>query len=1144
MQDSSTFFKCLCFIFLNCFTAHLDAQNGGVANNWFFGVNAGVNFSTGAPVSIAGPISTNEGVSVISDINGNLLFSTDGITVYDRNNTPMPNGFGLFGDPSSSQSGVIVPNPASPTQFYIFTAAAEAGSFSAYDGIAYSIVDMTLNGGLGDVTIKNTPLVHPAAEKITAVKHCNGIDFWVICHEWETDAFYAYQLTPTGINPPVVSNVGSLYTAANGGTAATIGYLKASPNGKRLAAAIYNIPNNNLEVFDFDNITGVVSNPIYIPTIGGGYGIAFSPDNTKLYATLFSTTVSDLMQYDLTAANIPASAYTVSSGSYYGALQLGPNGKVYLSPGLSAFLDVVNNPNVAGAGCNYAANAVSLSPNSCNFGLPNFPDNLIYSNFSLGNDICATSATLDAGSGWVAYSWSTGATTQTINVTQTGMYWAQVTNSCGTVFKDTINVISTTSTLDLGNDITICAGSVILDAGPGANNYLWSTGATSQTISVSASGAYSVQKIEACGVLKDTIQVNISPAVISNVAIGQISCFGGTTTITVNAAGGSGGFQYSLYGTYQNSNVFTNVSGGLYSLLVKDAVGCVSATSVLVNEPVEITGHITSNGIACFGGVADIIASIHGGTAPLTYTLNGGAPQSSNNFSVPAGTYSVVVEDANGCMFVTNTLVVNEPPAIAATLSATTLPCFGDTSTLTVTASGGTPPLEYSLQGINYQNANTFQLPAGDYAVVIRDANGCIFLTNSLTIATPQAIGATLSATPIPCHNGTTNLSATAWNGTPPYLYSLNNTPYQSANNFPNLTGGNYTINVQDANGCISPNYNINIINPLAISILANADTACFGKTTVLDIKVSGGTGNLAVTLNGNPSPAQANVNVNAGNYTINVQDSNLCTATLTLNIPEYAPIQLQVLNIDSAYCNKANGAATILATGGSEGFTYTWFTNPAQYGANLQQAAKGTYSVRVQDAKGCRLDSSLKIPHILPPIAQFTSVPTNTTPTLSENEQIQFTAFTANAYSFSWSFGDGTFSDLQNPLHSFYNEGTYPVTLTAYDVHKECSANYTLIYNIEDFWNHFFIPNVFTPNGDTQFDKWVIESYPYESVTVKVFDRWGMDIFETNDLSKSWNGTNANGKACADGVYFYYVKVQNLKNESREFKGNVTLMR
>jgi gliding motility-associated-like protein len=912
-----------------------------------------------------------------------------------------------------------------------------------------------------------------------------------------------------------------------------------------LAAAIYNIPNNNIEVFDFDNVTGIVSNPVYIPTVGDGYGIAFSPNSTKLYATLFSTTLSALMQYDLTAANIPASAYTVANGSFFGALQLGPNGKVYLSPGLAAFLDVVNNPNVAGVGCNYVANAVSLTPNSCNFGLPNFPDNLIYSNFSLGNDICGTNATLDAGSGWVSYNWSTGATTQTVNVLQTGTYWAQVTNSCGTVFTDTINVVSGSTPLSLGSDITICSGSATLDAGPGGSSYLWSTGATSQTINIVTSGTYFVQKTEACAVLKDTIQVTISPVAIPSVTIGQISCFGGTTTVTVNVAGGAGNFQYSLYGgVYQNSNIFTNVSGGLYSLLIKDGTGCISSTSVLVNEPAEITGHITSNGIACFGGVADIIASIHGGIAPLSYSLNGGAPQTTNNFSVTAGTYSVLVTDANGCIFMTNTLVLNEPPAITASLSATTLPCFGDISTLTVTASGGTGNLEYSLQGINYQNGNTFQLPAGDYAVVIRDANGCIFLTNSLTIATPQAIGATLSATPILCHDETSNLSATAWNGTPPYLYSLNNAPFQSANNFPNLTGGNYTINVQDANGCTSPNYNINIVNPLAISILANADTACFGKTTVLGLNVSGGTGNLAVTLNGNPSPAQANVNLSAGNYTINVQDSNLCTATTNLNIPEYAPINFQIVTLDSAYCNKANGAATILATGGSESFTYTWFTTPPQYGASLQQVTKGTYSVRVQDAKGCRLDSLLKIPHILPPIAQFTSVPTNTTATLSENENIQFTAFTANAYSFSWSFGDGLFSDLQNPIHSFYNEGTYPVTLTAYDVHKECSANFTLIYNIEDFWNHFFIPNVFTPNGDTQFDKWMIESYPYQSITVKVFDRWGMDIFETNDLSKSWNGATANGKACSEGVYFYYVKVQNLKNESREFKGNVTLMR
>lgn len=307
---------CVLVIVLACLFSTFYAQNGGVANHWHFGHYAGLDFSAGCPLAVSSPIYTQEGVATFSDINGNLLFSTDGIYVYNRNKLQMPNGFGLLGNSSATQSSIIVPNPANANQFYIFTVASEFDSA----GIQYAMVDMSLDGGLGDISLKNIPLLSPAAGKITAIKHCNHESYWVICHKWESDAFYAYEISNIGIQPPVISHVGSVY---QGIYLNAVGYLKSSSNGKRLAAAIYGVDSSNIEMFDFNDATGTISNPTYIPAPEGAYGVSFSPDNTKLYVSFISSYT--LVQYDLLATDIANSAYLlgnssakdVISGTYY-----------------------------------------------------------------------------------------------------------------------------------------------------------------------------------------------------------------------------------------------------------------------------------------------------------------------------------------------------------------------------------------------------------------------------------------------------------------------------------------------------------------------------------------------------------------------------------------------------------------------------------------------------------------------------------------------------------------------------------------------------------------------------------------------------------------------------------------------------------
>ncbi|HLG02702.1 MAG TPA: gliding motility-associated C-terminal domain-containing protein, partial [Bacteroidia bacterium] len=498
----------------------------GENNIWYFGNNAGIDFNSGSPVSISGgQVNTIEGSAGICNAAGQLLFYSDGTFVWDRNHNIMPNGSGLFGDGSSTQSAVICADPAGPSLYYIFTAD-QGGYAGPNQGINYSKIDMTLNAGLGDVYVLNSPLLAPeATEKIVAVQHCNGADYWIVVHPFNSNAFHAYQVTAAGVNTtPVISNVGTVHSNS-GGYGETIGYMKASPDGGRLAVANYG--QGFVDYFDFDNTTGIVSNPgtiLYLiqPAVGP-YGVSFSPDNTKLYVGFFNYLLgpSYLYQYDLLAGNaaaIAASQFAVGTDingmTPFSAVQIGPDNKIYVARFDGTSIDVVNNPNVLGPGCNFAAGAVPLAAGTMSKGgLPNIVDAVQsvsgYLNLGPDTSYCGNfSHLIDASALTGTYLWNTGATTSSITVTQPGTYYVSVlTGPCSIAITDTIVISSVSPSVSLGPDTTICSAAVTLDPNAGAVNYLWSTGAISPAISVTQNGAYWVLISSGNCTAGDTINV-------------------------------------------------------------------------------------------------------------------------------------------------------------------------------------------------------------------------------------------------------------------------------------------------------------------------------------------------------------------------------------------------------------------------------------------------------------------------------------------------------------------------------------------------------------------------------------------------------------------------------------------------------------
>jgi len=366
----------------------LTAQNEAAI--WYFGENAGLDFRSGTPVALEdGQLNTFEGCASISDFNGDLLFYTDGINVWDKTHNIMPNGTGLLGHPSSTQSGIIVPKPGDSNTYYIFT----TDAFSETDGIHYSIVDISLNAGLGDVLTKNIPLDISSREKITAVAHANGTDYWVVSHSHNGDKFIAYLITNTGVNTnPVITNIGINYIDSPffGGSA---GYMKFSPNGEFLAIA-NDVGGPSFQIVRFNTNTGIFSEDInmsdFFPPLTLGidrishYGLEFSPDSKKIYATYKSQVIRpqsfkhSIYQFDISnydAASIQSSIISITSTSNtfsYGALQLGIDGKIYVALSGQSFLSVINNPNETGFACGYVENGVSLGSKKSQVGLPPF----------------------------------------------------------------------------------------------------------------------------------------------------------------------------------------------------------------------------------------------------------------------------------------------------------------------------------------------------------------------------------------------------------------------------------------------------------------------------------------------------------------------------------------------------------------------------------------------------------------------------------------------------------------------------------------------------------------------------------------------------------------------------------------------------
>ncbi len=486
--------KRLLAFFLLFFVLQIFSQKQ--ANIWYFGQNAGLDFNFTPPKALAnGELNTLEGCSTFSDANGNLLFYSDGTNVYDKNHTIMnytdgTPGNNLLGDPSAAQSGMIIPKPLSNSIYYLFTVTDNNSS----KGFNYYTIDMSLNGGNGQLIDENNDgnfFVELQGgnwtEKVAAVKGqvCNT--FWIVTAF--NNNFYSYLIDFNGVDStPIISSVSSRIDER--------GYLKLSPDGTKLAVA--NQGPEEAIIYNFDSLTGeVANNEIFVVESFSGdgepYGAEFSVDSKKLYIS----TVSEfrfpnnppvdykLFQFDLTATNIPNSKVLIHEqiggsadypeGGFRGAIQLGPDGKIYATipttyaqpAGFAPFLDVIENPTANAADVIFTKDAIDLDGRFATQGLPPFISSLILLPIDISDDsgttinnqdlkycigdnvtFVITDPTLISGGSTPAFEWSfnDGTNTSVVSTTDrldlldltmanSGTYTLKIelTNSCGDI---------------------------------------------------------------------------------------------------------------------------------------------------------------------------------------------------------------------------------------------------------------------------------------------------------------------------------------------------------------------------------------------------------------------------------------------------------------------------------------------------------------------------------------------------------------------------------------------------------------------------------------------------------------------------------------------------------------------------------------
>ena len=686
------------------------------ANIWYFGQNSGIDFNPlpeGPAVAIPGPVNSQEGVSVISDRNGQVVFSTDGYNVYDKNDNDITPPGGIGGSPNpSTQSAIIIQVPGDETLYYIFTTQEVYGT-GTYE-LRYSLYDVKMNNGDGGLVEWNVLLFEPSTERLT------GSGNWLIAHEFGNNSFRAYEITSNGISAPVISGAGSDHVITTEENAQ--GYMKLGPGNKLAVALSTPGVSNVIEVFDFNDSTGVVSNPQVADlnnTNGQVYGIEFSPTGNKMFATL-SGSSSEIYEFAFDSlGNVyqkqPPPSNPISEE--LGAMQMGPDGQIYIAANGQPYLYffAANEDTTLTTPLN-SLQQFPLTGTST-LGLPNFIQNIstpvqgptiATSGNCLGDSTLFNATGRDPNIEFYQWNFGDGQGTAASNdptanhiYAAAGTYNVALTlsNRCDqdTILYTTVVITAPPAPptfLQPGDVPVLCTGQLTLEATPASNpnfsnlNFIWTTGDTTNQITVNQQGNYGVTIVDNFG-----CSSNGSLIIADNrpmVELGpDLTLCQNTPVLPLDAQNPGATYQWEVNATptvtTQTQSVDTSVPGIFeYKVEVTDPITTCSVRDSLVytfNQSPVFTA--TANPPSSCGtpdGSIDILIT-DPATSLFTYSVTGPSPGASavdqpigayNVGSLTAGTYGVTVSDQiSGCYTITTASINDMAFTVAGTQDGT-----------------------------------------------------------------------------------------------------------------------------------------------------------------------------------------------------------------------------------------------------------------------------------------------------------------------------------------------------------------------------------------------------------------------------------------------------------------------------------------
>lgn len=669
-----------------------------------------------------------------------------------------------------------------------------------------------------------------------------------------------------------------------------------------------------------------------------------------------------------------------------------------------------------------------------------------------GSSTGAVSATAGGGSAPYTYAWSNGSTSDNILNVPAGVYTLTVTdnNGCTNPANYTVNQPATYPSISFLTTQVSCFGGSdgSIDMTPAGGtpgyNYQWFNASNSvmpitlQDLTGIPSGSYTVEVTDSkgCSVSGNVSITQPSAPIKDNPTLTHILCYGQATgSIISGISGGTPSYTYSWSNGASTPNL-TNVVAGTYTLTVTDSKGCTDQYTYTLNQPAAaLSMTLTPNAVKCFGDASgSVVSAVQGGTIPYTYSWNTGSAASSIN-NLLAGTYTLTVTDANGCVLTNNAVVTQPAQALTTTNTHTDVNCHdGSNANVDVTTIGGTTPYTYVWWNSTSQiMVNTTEdlsnIPASTYVVHVFDANNCQTF-DTITVTQPAAVLAiTAVMDDVDCFGAASGaLDATITGGTMPYGFTWSNG--QTSEDLTGIGAGSYTLIVTDQNGC-TENATFDVIQPLSAlnTVITNTPVLCNGGTDGSAVSfASGGTAPYSYAWSNGATTSSINL-VPAGVYTLTTTDSKGCFSFTGTTIQQPAAALNAVVTVTDASCyDYDDGSVQLTVSGGTQPYYFVWsnnveivLNNPSE---TLNNLSANTYLVRVHDKNNCEWSQLVTVGQPAPFLAE--TLPTATLCFGDSTGSINLTVTGGTTpYVYSWSDGQTTQNAVNVP------SGQYIVSVT-----------------------------------------------------------------------------------------------------------------